>query len=787
MSKKCEAIINKNGKQCGSNIIIEDEYCVKHAYFGSLSDELIGKIKSGDESVIICNKCRHWHDDLNKETGKPFAVCSKCKTNKTEIPKDNICQWCVNFDAGNEYVKNKNTVLNRRMQQMNTFLGVQVAPVSERVYGYDKFPKCTQKKFEDTDYCCHHQHAIQYTEEEKNKVSDCSGCGRVVLLNDSNKKCDVCDTRIVNGNLKNSKINETKKNPCDAIVKGIRCTRNKYENNDKYCEFHVFIPERTEENIKLGILMCEINNISYEDFNEPYPCVKCSIIFMFGTSRILNGNTSLNCPHCVLHFRETDAERDRTDRDYKTYERTLERIEARKIYKEANYAKYVSYWIMARGKKILELGIDEYRRQNNEYMRKKRLMNPEKQAIIYHMQKTNLKYKYGYYKRNAEDKGRQFELSYEQCELFFLDDCFYCGGKAIRGEIINGIDRIDNTIGYVLDNCVPSCNMCNMLKGPYFNHIEFLLVCNHILTNLNIINGFYSPLVFKDYITRGYFGYMESAEKRGYEFKITNEQYNIIIKDNCYLCGKSNSETHNNGIDRVNNNIGYVFENCKSCCGSCNMLKKNYELNELLKKLINICSIHYDNMQVVQLPENVMKSIIVPCSGEIIKTNKPLDETDIDDINYINELGMLLNTNESIENIIETLNDEYENNFGYNNVISDEYKKEFINTMNDQGNPLSVKQNEGVGKKQINAKNTRKLKKDAGKPQKDNQMILKYTDSEIIKLRSEEINNKRKNINDIVENKIDVTIKSNYDIIMCKHRDDTREKLQIYHTISKKI
>lgn len=113
---------------------------------------------------------------------------------------DNLtCEWCVNFNAGNEYVKN--TVMNRRAQKMNTFLGVPVTPVSERVYGYKNFPKCNQKKFEDTEYCCYHQHAIQYTEEEKNKVSDCKGCGRVVLLLES-KTCQVCYNKTIKHNNK---------------------------------------------------------------------------------------------------------------------------------------------------------------------------------------------------------------------------------------------------------------------------------------------------------------------------------------------------------------------------------------------------------------------------------------------------------------------------------------------------------------------------------------------------------------------------------------------------------
>ena len=35
-----------------------------------------------------------------------------------------------------------------------------------------------------------------------------------------------------------------------------------------------------------------------------------------------------------------------------------------------------------------------------------------------------------------------------------------------------------------------------------------------------------------------------------------------------------------NGIDRVDSNIGYIFENCVPCCKLCNMAKKEYPVEE---------------------------------------------------------------------------------------------------------------------------------------------------------------------------------------------------------------
>jgi hypothetical protein len=57
----------------------------------------------------------------------------------------------------------------------------------------------------------------------------------------------------------------------------------------------------------------------------------------------------------------------------------------------------------------------------------------------------------------------------------FKKECYYCGEKnyACINDYIDdkckskfcGIDRMDNNIGYTIDNCVPCCIICNMMKG----------------------------------------------------------------------------------------------------------------------------------------------------------------------------------------------------------------------------------------------------------------------------------------------------------------------------------
>ena len=64
----------------------------------------------------------------------------------------------------------------------------------------------------------------------------------------------------------------------------------------------------------------------------------------------------------------------------------------------------------------------------------------------------------------------------------------------------------------------------------------------------------------------------------------------MIISQSCYLCGKESDDFHTNGIDRIDNNIGYEKNNVLPCCGDCNYMKREFNLDHLL---IKYCQIYY--------------------------------------------------------------------------------------------------------------------------------------------------------------------------------------------------
>ena len=71
--------------------------------------------------------------------------------------------------------------------------------------------------------------------------------------------------------------------------------------------------------------------------------------------------------------------------------------------------------------------------------------------------------RYGTYRRSVEKTNRIFNLTFEEFMLFWQKPCSYCGDniKTI------GLDRVDNTKGYELENIVPCCTMCNRMKNSH--------------------------------------------------------------------------------------------------------------------------------------------------------------------------------------------------------------------------------------------------------------------------------------------------------------------------------
>lgn len=117
--------------------------------------------------------------------------------------------------------------------------------------------------------------------------------------------------------------------------------------------------------------------------------------------------------------------------------------------------------------------------------------------------------------------------------------------------------------------------------------------CGCLLREVAAEKGRKSALPYGDASLNKLYGtYQTQARNRSLDFNLTKTQFMKLISSNCYYCGqipaqlagelKGNGRARYNGIDRVDNSIGYTIENCVPCCDMCNHAKKNHSQSDFL-------------------------------------------------------------------------------------------------------------------------------------------------------------------------------------------------------------
>ena len=183
---------------------------------------------------------------------------------------------------------------------------------------------------------------------------------------------------------------------------------------------------------------------------------------------------------------------------------------------------------------------------------------------------------WNHYVKGAKKRKIDFTLTKTQFETMISEPCFYCAYHK-DGEV-NGIDRIDNNKGYLIDNVVACCEACNAMKGSQHpqEFIDKLYTIWKYTSDKIPIQEEYLQKWSSTYLSKtlpAYKRYIKGATARNIEWELTEEQFNIIISQSCYLCGLSTNDKNHNGIDRTDNTKGYTLDNSKPCCGHCNLMK----------------------------------------------------------------------------------------------------------------------------------------------------------------------------------------------------------------------
>ena len=223
--------------------------------------------------------------------------------------------------------------------------------------------------------------------------------------------------------------------------------------------------------------------------------------------------------------------------------------------------------------------------------------------------------RYRGYIKLAEKRQLDYALTFGETQELFHGICYYCGAapdRILRGQFngknpLNGIDRVDNSRGYVTDNCVSCCRDCNVSKRdmtlsdflgkvselhgrlPHFlgtvapstvveDKAEF-----HIAAMYAALPKYHRQLPRNAAIRMLYSRYFDGARKRGLPFDLALQDAVKLFQEDCHYCGiiaqHRLPESHvrdvfvYNGIDRIDSRGGYSTQNCVSCCTTCNRLK----------------------------------------------------------------------------------------------------------------------------------------------------------------------------------------------------------------------
>ena len=112
---------------------------------------------------------------------------------------------------------------------------------------------------------------------------------------------------------------------------------------------------------------------------------------------------------------------------------------------------------------------------------------------------------------------------------------------------------------------------------------------------------------FPGYANKLYYIYKRGAELRDLSFDLSIADVLDLSQKLCTYCGRNPSQRLNvgrhkyadfvyNGIDRLNNDVGYTKENCVACCGICNMAKRSMSYEQFMSWIYDITIYNKDKI-----------------------------------------------------------------------------------------------------------------------------------------------------------------------------------------------
>lgn len=87
----------------------------------------------------------------------------------------------------------------------------------------------------------------------------------------------------------------------------------------------------------------------------------------------------------------------------------------------------------------------------------------------------------------------------------------------------------------------------------------------------------------------------QRSEAKGFKDYLDFQTYEKLLSNDCVYCGEENIGS-GGGLDRLDNDIGYLEHNVVSCCGSCNQIRgHNLTVMEMIVAMEAVQKLRYKN------------------------------------------------------------------------------------------------------------------------------------------------------------------------------------------------
>lgn len=417
------------------------------------------------EGFETCESHKH-QGDYTEEQMKNLVGCSRCKKMWHNIGKQcNICkEEAVIYRAKEREGKSSPKLCKGKL----------INDVKCKLYVRKGFMTCRQHKFQE-----------DYTDEQMNNLTDCSGCRHALCkecfeINNNvlNKICKIC---IEVGKNNRDKAKDIKQKLDDCPVEECKF---KQINNSGYCGNHQIniwldeIKSRNKKPCTQYIRGCR-NELKLDD--KYVRCLNCrrqekDILrdikkgadkmdreIMLSNNEILE----LRCKNCTYCKKKPKV----------MYEHGIDRIDNNKDYVYGNVTSCCAMCNKIKGSKTVSEFLQYCRNIHENYKSKVIIPNIEVKSY------ADIKYK-------ANERKILFELSKDDYNDAIKYCCYYC--KNTNGNK-NGLDRLDSNKSYTKDNVV-SCGICNLMKNDYIldefiAKIKSIVEHNKIINDDNIVNN----------------------------------------------------------------------------------------------------------------------------------------------------------------------------------------------------------------------------------------------------------------------------------------------------------